>query len=564
MNFLTYKFWLLILIGMLVSTQTLAAVLSSQVDRNAIGINETITLRVIYDEQVDSSLLDLRSLSTDFEIISNRPQSSSSVIINNGKTESTANTTWDIVLVPKREGKLIIPALSIDKATSSAIVIDVSASSASPVSDAPLSALISANNDEIYPNQQLIIEIELTASAAVRDLTGEQIEIVGADLELLDQQSFQRNSNGVINQVVVVTYALFAKEAGTVNIPALTFNGIEGGSRSIFSRRSSGKRVIARTEPLQITVKPAEQKDNQAWFTASNVVISSQWSADKAQAKIGEPLTRTIRILATEQRASAIPPLKADAVSDNYKAYADQPRLEDQKSEKGFTGIRTESEAIVPSKSGSITLPEKRISWWNSKTKRWDQAILPAETLEVSANSEVASNFNNISSQNETAQAVIEAKSQQPQSLSFWKLATLFLAVVTVLQFIMLLKLASNNATKPSVKTASKLSDAKRWQELQSAIKSGSAESTRQAILNWVGVAMHDRGITSLHALGQIEDAAELKPYLQKLDEQLYKDGKGLDLAALSDALRAFKNRVEQGANSTQSNAGDLAPLYPQ
>ena len=223
MNFLTYKFWLLILIGMLVSTQTLAAVLSSQVDRNAIGINETITLRVIYDEQVDSSLLDLRSLSTDFEIISNRPQSSSSVIINNGKTESTANTTWDIVLVPKREGKLIIPALSIDKATSSAIVIDVSASSASPVSDAPLSALISANNDEIYPNQQLIIEIELTASAAVRDLTGEQIEIVGADLELLDQQSFQRNSNGVINQVVVVTYALFAKEAGTVNIPALTF-----------------------------------------------------------------------------------------------------------------------------------------------------------------------------------------------------------------------------------------------------------------------------------------------------------------------------------------------------
>ena len=204
MNFLTYKFWLLILIGMLVSTQTLAAVLSSQVDRNAIGINETITLRVIYDEQVDSSLLDLRSLSTDFEIISNRPQSSSSVIINNGKTESTANTTWDIVLVPKREGKLIIPALSIDKAISSAIVIDVSASSASPVSDAPLSALISANNDEIYPNQQLIIEIELTASAAVRDLTGEQIEIVGADLELLDQQSFQRNSNGVINQVVVV------------------------------------------------------------------------------------------------------------------------------------------------------------------------------------------------------------------------------------------------------------------------------------------------------------------------------------------------------------------------
>jgi len=557
------KFWLILLINAVTVTQLFAATLSSQVDRNQIGINETITLTVTFDEQIESSALDLRSLSAGFEIVSNRPQSTSSISIRNGQTETIANTTWEIILVPKRLGKLIIPSFTVGNSSSSAIVIEVTDSTAGVANDVPLSVLISADSDTIYLGQQLLIEFELSASAAVRDLTGAQINLDNAQIDLLDQQSFQRSDNGVTRQVIVLSYALFANEPGTLTIPALTFNGVEGGTRSFFDRRGQGKRVIARTQPLDITVKPKEDKPGTTWFPANNVIMSSQWSADKTQAKVGEPLTRTISIIATGQLASAIPPLDTNTAATSYATYSDQPQIESRRTDKGYVGIRTESEAIVPSQSGTITLPEKRLDWWNVKAARWEVAILPAETLVVAANSEVASDFNSSSTKIDTTQIVAQDNIKTQTSSDFWKLATLFLALVTAIQFIMLFKLR-NTKPKSALSSTTKPSDSSSWRELESALKSGDAMSVRKAIVSWFGVAMNDRSITSLQALNDSEDAKELKPHLQHLDEFLYKGGKEVNLAELGVALNEFNKRLVRQKKATVNSADELAPLYPQ
>ena len=573
MKFLSHRPLLILLVNffllnLLASSQAFAAELSSQVDRNQISINETINLRVIYDQQTESSALDLRSLATDFEIISNRPQSSSSISIINGKTETIANTTWDIVLVPKRQGKLTIPAFKLGSTTSQAINIDVTDSSTNgAASDAPLTALISTDNDVIYNNQQLLIEVELSASAAVRDLNGEQISIEGAEIEFLGQDGFQRNDNGVIRQVITLTYALFANEAGTIKIPALTFNGVEGGSRSLFDRRSRGKSVAARTEPIEITVKPSVEKPGTPWFTASNVIISSQWSRDKAQAKVGEPLTRTISIIANGQRASAIPPLENNSLATSYKAYADQPQLENQKSSTGYKGVRTESEAIVPSQSGTITLPEKRMNWWNTNSQRWEEAILPAETLEVAANSEVASNFNASSTAAEFQKAATQSNTRTESSVDVWKFATLFLAALTVIQFVMLFSLRNKKQVIQDVKI-NKPNESQSWQTLVSALQSEDASSMRKAIISWSNIVIDKHSISSLQALGETQDAAELKPLLEQLDQHLYNGGDEANLAdlssALTHALSEFKDKLTLKQKGTADSVNDLAPLYPQ
>ena len=557
-----HKIWLISLASTIFTTQLFAAELSSRVDRNRIGINETITLTVTYDEQIDSSTLDLGSLDANFEVVSNRPQSSSSISIINGQTDTVAITTWEIILVPKRLGKLIIPSFSLANASTSAIVVEVTDSAAGATNDTPLSAVISADNDAIYVGQQVLLEIELSASADVRDLSGAQISLDNAEIELLDQQSFQRSDNGVARQVIVLSYALFANDAGTLTVPALTFNGVQGGARSFFDRRGRGTRVVARTKPLTITVSPVEEKPGNAWFPASNVIISSQWSTDKAEAKVGEPLTRTIRIIATGQRASAIPPLGANDSATSYTSYADQPQIESRRTDKGFVGIRTESEAIVPSQSGAITLPEKRLNWFNVNSGRWEEAVLPAETIEVTANSEVASNFNSSSTKPDSAQIIPQPIPQTQSSPDFWKLATLFLALVTAIQFVMLFKLRRKKPNNPKENT-SQVSDASNWRELQSALKSGDALSVRKALIGWISVAMSDQGITSLQALGNTDDAAELKPHLQQLDEYLYKGSKEINLTELGEALDTYKNKLAQQQKLAVSSKEELAPLYP-
>ena len=103
----------LIIMLLQLSTTVNAGNLSSTVDRNQISPNETLTLTVTYDEQVDSSQLDLKNLEQDFEILGVSPQTTSSVSIVNGQASRQASTIWTITLIAKRPGTLGIPAFSI-------------------------------------------------------------------------------------------------------------------------------------------------------------------------------------------------------------------------------------------------------------------------------------------------------------------------------------------------------------------------------------------------------------------------------------------------------------------
>ncbi len=63
---------------------SIAATLLSTVDKNVVGLNDIISLVVEYDQKSDASELEVSSLQSDFEILSLRPQSNSSITIVNG------------------------------------------------------------------------------------------------------------------------------------------------------------------------------------------------------------------------------------------------------------------------------------------------------------------------------------------------------------------------------------------------------------------------------------------------------------------------------------------------
>ena len=77
-------------------------------DRSEIETDETLQLTVTYSGQAITGEPNFSALKRDFEIVSNSQQQQYSWV--NGETKSS--TDWKIVLIPKKQGQLIIPALS--------------------------------------------------------------------------------------------------------------------------------------------------------------------------------------------------------------------------------------------------------------------------------------------------------------------------------------------------------------------------------------------------------------------------------------------------------------------
>ena len=145
-----FFFYTIFLSLMSVSLNSFGATLSSTVNRNQVSTNETLTLTVSIDEQVNTSSLDLSELERDFEVLGTSPQSRSSINIVNGRSVQEATTVWTITLVAKRDGRLTIPAFSIGTAKSQAITINVSNAKHSSSSNLPLDVKVSSNRCLLY------------------------------------------------------------------------------------------------------------------------------------------------------------------------------------------------------------------------------------------------------------------------------------------------------------------------------------------------------------------------------------------------------------------------------
>ncbi|MEQ9564124.1 MAG: BatD family protein, partial [Woeseiaceae bacterium] len=94
-------------IAMLLPGVVAAAVVAS-IDRDEIEINESFTLKVTVDAEIDT-IPDVSALEEDFQILSTS-QLSNTTIINN---QISRSRTWTYMLMPNRDGELTIPPIAV-------------------------------------------------------------------------------------------------------------------------------------------------------------------------------------------------------------------------------------------------------------------------------------------------------------------------------------------------------------------------------------------------------------------------------------------------------------------
>ena len=114
---------LLLWIGSLLMTSVcFAETLEAFLDKTEVAYGEPIELKIVYNgTDVSSVRPDLDDLRRDFSIYSSSSSVQTSII--NGKSET--RKSWSIGLMPRKEGKIIIPEISVGNNKTSALEINV-------------------------------------------------------------------------------------------------------------------------------------------------------------------------------------------------------------------------------------------------------------------------------------------------------------------------------------------------------------------------------------------------------------------------------------------------------
>ena len=568
---------LLIFFSILIIPITSLADLTATIDRSVIDSNETFRLNIRYDGQVFTGEPDLMELKKDFEVLSNNRQQSYSSI--NGKAESF--TVWVLQLKPKRTGILEIPIFKFKGDISKRLELRVRAapknSSLNPGSQ-PIYSETLVDHTEVYVNQQVLLTQRLYTSVNLRDFSLSELKVENAIVHRLGDTTYQKILNGRSYLVLEVTYAIFPKGVGFVDIPRLRFGAYEvDTSRQFGIFNNRGNQVIRDTESKQIKVlsKPSQRTD-QGWMPSKSVEVKQRWSGDLDKVTVGEPITQTITISAEGLTPEQITPLNFTE-STKYRTYPDQPQLSHSLSNSGMISQRVESRAIVPSQSGKITLPAINLKWWDIETQKERTAELPSVTLDVLPAYEISEDSLQSSMSNTkdlSPDLTATGENQTPPKQTYlWPLAITSLLLNSILIIIVLImfqqRRALNVANKPSLPSRAESTDKLlklKFKKIKESARARDLKSMREGILTWGKILFSDSSCDTLKKLALKLDDSHILNQFTELDRELFRNdsdkGSNLDCDLLIERLTA-QAKLRQKNHVPKDNYHELKNLYP-
>jgi hypothetical protein len=375
----------LLVIGAAFQATLVDAAVTATVDRTDVEINESFTLKVLVDTDVDTEP-DASALETDF-YVGQRSQLSNTTIING---QISRSRTWTYILMPKRDGDLVIPPVIVGSEQSNPLHITVAPQSNALPGEADIFVSTEVDFAESYVQAQVLYTVKVYRSVATRQprLSEPSFDGVEVLIELAgEERSYESILNGKNYNVVERVYALFPQESGELTISPAHFE-----ARVLRNGRITGRKVFT-SEPQTIIVNPippppADFPDAD-WLPAKSLELSEVWSREPDRLPAGEPITRHVTITALGQLSTQIPVLEP-VVSDDLKIYLDKPELHVIAEPSGIRATRKDQYAMIGIRAGSVELPELRLPWWDINAGEWQVASLPSRTLTILPSGEAA------------------------------------------------------------------------------------------------------------------------------------------------------------------------------
>ncbi|MFM8340638.1 MAG: BatD family protein [Methylomonas sp.] len=360
-----------------------AAEIDVSVDRNPVNLNDSFQLMFSADDDPDGKP-DFSVLQPQFEILNQQRSSSSSWV--NGKSQH--NQQWTLTVMAKHSGELLIPPVAFGANVSKPLKLTVTDKPSNLTNNEDLFLEVQATPDKPFVQSQVIYSLRLYRRVQIAQASLSEPELKEAVIEKLGEDSnYTTQIKGVDYWVTERKYAIFPQQSGVLTIPALTLNAevvsAQAGRSSFFGQAiTQNKRVSSKPITLNVQAVPAALKQV-AWLSAESLQLSDQWSDSQLQVKVGEPLTRTVTLVAKGSTVGQLPELSTQIAVDGIKTYPDQPQLQEAKNSDGLTAMRQEKIAFIANQAGDYQLPEINVAWFNTKSQQLETAHLPAVTIKA-------------------------------------------------------------------------------------------------------------------------------------------------------------------------------------
>jgi hypothetical protein len=365
-----------------ISVPAHAAAVRAWLDRSAMQLGETVTLNVEVTGDAGAAKPDFGALDQDFTL--QGTQSSTSVNILNGQT--TAKVLWAVALAPRHTGTLTIPALDVagQKTQALALTVQAAAAAASGKAGDDIYVDVTVEPRAPYVQQQVSMTVKLYYAVNIVDGNLDDPQAEGIVARKLGQDStFSADMGGRRYRVLERRYALLPEKSGALTLPAITFRGHVMDSADINSFFSRGRAVSAHGEALALDVRPRPPSaGSDAWLPARSVTLTADGIDANSTARIGEPLTLTLRLQAQGLGFEQLPELKLPKI-DGADIYPDKANTQNRDDGEWLFGERVRKFAIVPNRAGSLTLPAIALGWWDTAHDRAETATVPAVHLQV-------------------------------------------------------------------------------------------------------------------------------------------------------------------------------------
>ena len=354
----------------------------------------------------------------------------------------------------------------------------------------------------------------------------------------------------------------------------------------------AGRRVVERGPDRTLEVRPQPAGTGTPWLPAQSIQLTDQWSPSPPRLRVGEPVTRTITITAQGATAAQLPTLDGGGSPDGVKVYPEPPSGEDLAGGGPPAALKTLKMALVPTRSGPLTLPEIRLPWWDTVEDRPRVAVIPQRTLEVepAAGAATTAEPSPAASPAPTPAAPIsqgepDKGSAKPDDVGRapstdvlpsgegtgpWPWLSLLLGLGWLLTLGWMLwqrRRGGSLASGQTVRGAAVRPESARsaLSVVRRACAEGDPRAAREALLTWARVRWPGQSPAGLGALAERLGGGDATRVLGAIDRAIYAQGGG-QARSTWDGLAAWA-RIEpllKGGQSPGPGSGPLPALYPQ
>ncbi len=511
--------------------------LEASVERQTVIDGESVLLYIKGENLTE--VPDVSGLSKQFDVLDSRR--SNSQVMEGGVTKSQFLLRFE--LLPKNLGQTVIAPFTANGISTQPIAIDVvERGTPGAVPRDKVFAEVTLDKDSVYVQEQVVMSLHVLDDGSLVSLDPPVPVIPGVQVEQLpggDQRIEARD--GEEYRVHTWRYALFPQKQGEIEIPRLLVPGSVrdpsyGGG--LILRNMATRRIQIRSAALSFMAEPrAAASTADWWLPVEKLQLQHQWSADISTVTVGEPLTLTLSVTTRGATSNQLPEIEVPSI-DGVKIYPDVPALQSQPTEDGLVSQRQEKWSVIPQRAGKISLPAVSIKWWDTLADQEREAVLPAQTLIVSADPEqvipqpvvnvVSPGVDSIDTKsNAAAAADAQAEPSEHNALAGdrsaeWKtiaLLAIFGWITTVVSWLLV---SHRNRRKPH-RISPRDDNAERlFRELRAASEDENRPQFREQLMAWAARQWPDEKLISPIDIAQKLDSEALFEECQRFEASLY------------------------------------------